>query len=113
MLEGEDVVAGQSPRENDETRDRKRKREKTVIERRRVGRPKRGVEGKGRRLGGRDGLAPLLEETHPLTLAIGAPEVATAAGAVAAVLRPVVAATSASYAGSPIQVYQRGTSTRD
>lgn len=46
-------------------------------------------------------LAPLLEETHPLTLAIGAPEIAAAAGAVAAVLRPVIAVAPASYA-SPL-----------
>lgn len=58
-------------------------------------------------------LAPLLEETHPLTLAIGAPEIAAAAGAVAAVLRPVIAVAPASYASPPKQVYQRGTSTRD
>lgn len=63
--------------------------------------------------GEEDPLAPLLEETHSLALAIGAPEVAAAAGAVAAVLRPVVAITATPYASSPIQVYQRGTSTRD
>lgn len=45
-------------------------------------------------------LTPLLEQTHPLTLAIGTPEVATAAGAVTTVLRPVVAVAAASYASS-------------
>jgi len=67
--------------------------------------------GKSRRT--KSPLAPFLEEAHPLALAIGAPEVAAAAGAVAAVLGPVVAVAAAPYAGSPKQVYQRGTSTRD
>lgn len=71
-------------------------------------------------VGGRGGgncLAPFLEETHPLTLAIGAPEIAAAAGAVAAVLRPVIAVAATPYASPPVQVspvqYRRGTSTRD
>lgn len=68
-------------------------------------------ENEGREGGYR--LAPLLKETHPLTLAIRTPEIAAAARAVAAVLPPVVTIAAAPYAGPPKQVYRRGTSTRD
>ena len=50
-------------------------------------------------LGGRR-LAPFLEDTHPLAPAIGAPQIAPAAGAVTAVFRPVVTVPTPSYAGS-------------
>lgn len=71
---------------------------------------------KGNKIRKREGgyhLAPLLKETHPLALAIRTPEIAAAAGAVAAVLPSMVTITAAPYASPPKQVYRRGTSTRD
>lgn len=44
------------------------------------------------------GLAPFLEEAHPLAPAVRAPQVAPAGAVVAAVVRPVVAVPSSSYA---------------
>jgi len=121
VLEEEDIVVGIISRVI-KREERKEKGEKGNGKRgTRVGRLRMAGGEKGGRLGGGRGeeerkggsLAPLLEETHPLTLAIGAPEIAAAAGAVAAVLRPVIAVAPASYASPPKQVYQRGTSTRD
>lgn len=54
------------------------------------------------------GLAPLLEQAHPLAATIGAPQVAAAAGTVAAVIGPVVAVAAASYAAPPEHVEERG-----
>lgn len=63
----------------------------------------RKIYGEGRK--GRHRLAPLLKETHPLTLAIRTPEIAAATRAVAAVLPPVVTIAAAPYASPPKQVY--------
>lgn len=65
---------------------------------------RRAAEQRRGRERGRYYLAPLLEETHPLTLAIGHPQIATAAGAVAAIVRPVIAIAAAPYATSPIKI---------
>lgn len=54
-------------------------------------------------------LTPFLEKSHPLALTVEAPEVATAAGAVATVPRPVVAVAAPFYAGASKQMNQRGT----
>lgn len=99
----------------EEKKNEKRKRIRaTRVGRLRMAGGKKGSMG-GERGRGREGdsLAPFLEETHPLTLAIGAPEITAAAGTVAAILRPVIAVAAASYASPPKQVYERGTSTRD
>lgn len=58
-------------------------------------------------------LTPFLEQAHSLAPAIWPPQIASATGAVTAVLRPVVAVSTPWYAGPPKQVDQRGTSTRD
>lgn len=58
-------------------------------------------------------LTPFLEQAHSLAPAIWPPQIASAAGAVTAVFRPVVAVSTPWYAGPPKQVDQRGTSTRD
>lgn len=96
-------------------REREKMKQETRDTRRKIqnGGRKKGIGRGGEREREGDSLAPLLEETHPLTLAIGAPEITAAAGTVAAVLRPVIAVATASYASPPKQVYQRGTSTRD
>lgn len=52
---------------------------------------------------------PFLEEAHALASAVGAPEVTTAGGGVAAVAGPVVAVPAAPNAGSPENVDQRRT----
>lgn len=53
---------------------------------------------------GVDRSSPLLEETHPLTPAVRAPQIAPAGAVVAAVVRSVVAGYAAPDAGPPVDL---------
>ena len=61
----------------------------------------------------RAGLSPFLEEADPLASTVGAPQVAAAARAEAAVVGPVIAVPVATNARAPEHRDPRGTSIRD
>lgn len=57
--------------------------------------------------------APFLEQSHPLAAAVGAPQVAAAAGVEAAVVRAMITVAIASNAGSSIKIYAGSTSNKN